>query len=305
MPARAEYPERTVNFIVPFAPGGGTDILTRILAEELRNQLKQPFVVESKPGAATQIAATAVAKAPPDGYTLLMASGTTLAANPNLYKSLPYDAVKDFTPISLVGSAYFVLIANPSLPAKTLPELIDYLKSKPPGTFSFATSGAGTPHHLFMELFMKMTGIKMQHVPYRGSVPAMTDVMSGVIPVMFVDLAPSLQLIQEGKLRAFGVSTDKRVKTAPEIPTIAEAGLPGYFAQGWFAVVAPAGTPRPIVDKLNAVLTSHITKPEVQDRLYAVGIQPLTSTPDELAKFIPAEIEKWGQVIRDAGIPMQ
>ena len=227
-----------------------------MLAQELRDQLKQPFVVENRPGAATQTAAAAVAKTPPDGYTLLMGSSTTLATNVSIYKSLPYDPINDFAPVALVGSAYFLLVANPSVPAKTLPELIAYIKSQPPGSLSYGTSGAGTPHHLFMELFMKMTGTKMQQVPYRGSAPALTDVISGVIPLMIVDLTPALPLIADGRIRAFGVTAASRVKTAPDIPTIAEAGLPGYAAQGWFGVVARAGTPKPIIDTLNGVSTS-------------------------------------------------
>jgi len=300
-----DYPSRQITFVVPYAPGGGTDVLSRMLAQELRDQLKQPVVVENRPGAATQTAAAAVAKTAPDGYTLMMGSGTTLATNPSIYKALPYDPINDFAPVSLVGSAYFLLVANPSVSAKTLPELIAWIKAQPSGSLSYGTSGAGTPHHLFMELFMKMTDTKMQQVPYRGSAPALTDVMSGVLPLMIVDLTPALPLIQAGRIRAFGLTSSARVKSAPDIPTIAEAGLPGYAAQGWFGVVAKSGTPRPILDRLNAVLTAYIKKPDVQERLEAIGIQPLTSTVDEFQKFIPEEIKKWGQVIRDAGIQPQ
>jgi tripartite-type tricarboxylate transporter receptor subunit TctC len=301
--ARCEdYPSRPVTLVVPYAPGGGTDVLARMLAQELRDRLKQPFVVENRPGAATQTAAAAVAKTPPDGYTLLMSSSTTMATNVSIYKSLPYDPINDFAPIALVGSAYFLLVANPSVPARTLPELIAYIKSQPPGSLSYGTSGAGTPHHLFMELFMKMTGTKMQQVPYRGSAPALTDVISGVIPMMIVDLTPALPLITDGRIRAFGVTAASRVKTAPDISTIAEAGLPGYAAQGWFGIVARVGTPKPIIDTLNSVLTTYLKRPDVQDRLYNIGIQPLTSTPEEFEKFIPQDIKKWAQVAKDAGI---
>ena len=302
--ARAEYPERAVTVVVPFPPGGGTDVYARMLAEELRDRLKQTFVVENRPGASMQIGTAAVAKSPPDGSMLLMASSTSLAVNPNIYKSLPYDPIKDLAPISLVGSAYFVLVANPSLGVKSLPELIAYIKARP-GQLSYGTAGIGTPHHVFMELFMKMAGLKMQHVPYKGSVPALTDVMSGVIPVMIVDLLPSLQLIREGKVQAFGVTTAHRVKAAPEIPTIAEAALPGYSALGWFAVMARAGTPRPAIDTVNRVLVDYIKRPDVQDKLQVMALEPLTSTPDELAQFIPAEMAKWGQVVRDAGITQE
>jgi tripartite-type tricarboxylate transporter receptor subunit TctC len=289
-----------VSFLVPYAPGGGTDVYSRMLAEELRSQLKQPFIIENKAGAATAIAASALSKSAPDGYTIMMGSSTTLAMNPSLYNKLAYDP-GDLAPVGLVGAAYFVLVANPSVPAKTLPELIAYIKSKP-GELSYGTSGAGTPHHLFMEMFMSMTGTRMQHVPYKGSVPALTDVLSGQIPLMMVDLTPALQLIQEGKIRAFALTGSSRVKTAPEIPTMAEAGLPGYSAQGWFGLVTKAGTPKPIIDKLNDVISAYIKKPETQDRLYTIAIQPLTSTPEEFAQFIPAEQKKWSKVIADAKI---
>jgi tripartite-type tricarboxylate transporter receptor subunit TctC len=295
------YPDRAVTFLVPYAPGGGTDVFARMLAEELRSELKQPFVIENKAGAATAIAAAALAKAPADGYTIMMGSSTTLAMNPSLYNKLSYDP-NDFAPVGLVGAAYFLLVANPSVPAKTLPELIAYIKSKPPNSLSFGTSGAGTPHHLFMEMFMSMTGTRMQHVPYKGSVPALTDVLSGQIPMMMVDLTPAQQLIAEGKIRAIGMTGSARVKTAPNIPTLAEAGLPGYSAQGWFGVIARSGTPKPIIDKLNGVLMSYIKRPEVQDRLYSIGIQPLPSTPEEFAAFIPAEQKKWSKVVADANI---
>jgi tripartite-type tricarboxylate transporter receptor subunit TctC len=300
-PARAEYPDRPVTFVVPFAPGGSTDILTRMLAEALRDQLKQPFVVENRPGASMQIGTAAVAKSPPDGSMLVMSSATSLAVNPNIYKSLPYDPIKDLAPVSLVGSAYFVLVANPALGPKTLAELIAYIKARP-GQLSYASAGHGTPHHLFMELFMKMAGLKMQHVPYKGSVPALTDVMSGVIPVMMVDLLPSMQLIRDGKVTAFGVTTGRRVKVVPDIPTIAEAALPGYSALGWFAVMARAGTPRPAIDTLNRAVVDYIQRQDVQDKMQGMAVEPLTSTPEELAAFIPAETAKWGQVVRDAGI---
>ena len=296
-----EYPQRTVTFVCPFPAGGGTDILTRMLAQELQEKLKRPVIVENRTGAGTLIAASAVAKSPPDGYMLLLAPVTTLAIGPSVYKSLPYDTQKDFAPIGLVGSAQFALVANPALGAATLPELIALIRSKA-GGMSYGTSGASTPHHLFMEMFLKMIGAKAQHVPYRGSVPALTDVMTGQIPMMMVDLAVAMQQIREGKVKAYGVTSRGRIKAMPELPTIAEAGLPGYAATGWFSVVARAGTPRPIVDKINQVLMEQLRRPEVQDKLTAFAIEPWTSTPDELEKFIASEITKWAQVVRDAGI---
>jgi tripartite-type tricarboxylate transporter receptor subunit TctC len=302
IPAQAQdYPQRTVTFICPFPAGGGTDILTRMLAQELQDKLRQTVIVENRTGAGTLIAASAVARSSPDGYTLLLAPVTTLAIGPSVYKSLPYDTVKDFAPIGLVGSAQFALVANPSLGANTLPELIALLKSKN-GQMSYGTSGASTPHHLFMEMFLKMIGGKAQHVPYRGSVPALTDVASGQIQFMMVDLAVAIPLINEGKVKAYGVTTPNRVKAMPDLPTIAEAGLPGYAATGWFSVVARAGTPRPIVDQLNRILMAYLKRPDVNDKLQSLAIDVLASTPDELEKFIPAEITKWAQVVKDAGI---
>ena len=303
MPIQAQtYPERSVTFLVPYAPGGGTDVYSRMLADELRDKLKQPFVIENKAGAATQIAASALANAPADGYTLMMGSSTTLAMNPGLYNKLSYDPA-DFAPVSRVGSAYFVLVGNPSLPAKNLKELIAYIKSQPPGSLSFATSGAGTPHHLFMEMFLGQIGAKMTHVPYRGSVPALTDVLAGNIPMMMVDLTPALQLIEEGKIRAFGMTAPARARPAPNIPTIAEAGLPGYAGEGWFGVIARRGTPHPILEALNKVIVNYISRPDVQDKIYGVGIQPTSSTVDEFAAFIASEQTKWAKVISDAKIP--
>jgi tripartite-type tricarboxylate transporter receptor subunit TctC len=296
-----DYPQRTVTFVCPFPAGGGTDILTRVLAQELQEKLKRTVIVENRPGAGTLIAASAVAKSPPDGYMLLLAPVTTLAIGPSIYKSLPYDTQKDFAPIGLVGSAQFALVANPALGAATLGDLIALIRAKS-GGMSYGTSGASTPHHLFMEMFLKMIDAKAQHVPYRGSVPALTDVVSGQIPMMMVDLAVAMPMIREGKVKAYGVTSRARIKAMPELPTLAEAGLPGYAATGWFSVVARAGTPRPIVDKLNQVLMAHLRRSEVQDKLTALAIEPLTSTPDELEKFIATEIAKWAQVVRDAGI---
>ena len=291
-----------MTFICPFPAGGGTDILTRMLAQELQDRLKQPFIVENRTGAGTVIAASAVAKSPPDGYMLLLAPVTTLAIGPSVYKSLPYDTVKDFAPVGLVGAAEFALVANPSLGATTLPELIALIKSKP-GQLSYGSSGRSTPHHLFMEMFLKMIGGQAQHVPYRGSQPALTDVVAGADPdVMMVDLAVAIPMIQAGKVRAYGVTSATRVAAVPDIPTIAEAGLPGYAASGWFSVVARAGTPRPTIDKLNAVLTAYLKRPDVAERLAVLAINPMTSTPDELERFIPAEIAKWARVVKDAGI---
>ncbi|MGA7489975.1 MAG: tripartite tricarboxylate transporter substrate binding protein [Xanthobacteraceae bacterium] len=300
-PSAEDYPQRAVAFLCPFPAGGGTDILTRLLASELQDKLKRPVVVENRPGGGTIIAAQAAARAAPDGHTILLAPVTTLAMGPSVHKSLPYDTVKDFAPIGLVGSSQFALVANPRLGVGTLAELIAFIRSKD-GQLSYASSGAATPHHLFMAMFLKMIDAKAQHVPYRGSAAALSNVISGHIPMMIVDLAVAIPAINEGKVKAFGVTSTERVKALPELPTIAEAGVPGYGGTPWFSVVAPAGTPRPIIDKLNGVLMTFIKRPTTQDKMNALAITPWTSTPDELAQFIPAEIRKWAQVVKDAGI---
>jgi tripartite-type tricarboxylate transporter receptor subunit TctC len=300
--AAQDYPSRTITFICPFPAGGGSDVLARMLAQELQDKLKQTVIVDNRVGAGTVIAAQAVARSAPDGYTLFLAPVTTLAIGPSIYKSLPYDTVKDFAPIGLVASAQFGLVAHPSLGANSLRELITVIKSKPPGELSFGTSGASTPHHLFMEMFLKMIDAKATHVPYRGSVPALTDVIAGRIPMMMVDLTIAIPHIKEGRVKGYGVTSPTRIKALPDLPTIAEAGLPGYSARGWFSVVARAGTPRPIVERINGILTDYLKRPDVNDKLQGLAIDVLTSTPDELAAFIPAEIEKWAKVVKDAGI---
>jgi len=299
-----EFPHRPVRIVVPWPPSGNVDITARTVAPAFGEALGQQVVVDNRGGAGAIIGSEVAAKSPPDGYTLLLAPITTMAIGPSVFKSLPYDTQKDFAPVGLVGSAQFALVANPSLGARTLPELIAVIKTRS-GQMSYATSGASTPHHLLMEMFLHQIGAKAQHVPYRGSVPAMTDVISGQIPFMMVDLAVAMGPIQEGKLKVYGVTSPNRIKAMPDLPTIAEAGLPGYGTNGWFSVVVAAGTPRPIIDKLNGILMPYLSRTDVQDRLNALAITPLTSTPEELEKFIPAEIGKWAKVVTDAGIEPQ
>ena len=304
-PAKAQdFPTRTVTLVCPFPAGGGTDILARLLAAELQDKLKGTVIVENRVGGGTVLAAQSVARSQPDGYTLLLAPVTTLAINPAVFKSLPYDSTKDFEPIGLVGSAEFALIAHPSLGAKTLPELIDIIRKRP-GELSFGSSGARTPHHLFMAMFLKMIGGQAQHVPYRGSGPALTDVVTGQIQMMMVDLAVAIPMIKEGKVIAYGVTSTSRVKSMPDIPTIAEAGLPGYAGTGWFSIVARAGTPKPIVERINGILSAFLKRPDVQEKMNTFAIRPITSTPHELRTFIASEIIKWGRVVKDAGIEPQ
>ena len=299
-----DYPSRTVTFLCPFPAGGGTDILTRLLAQELQDKLGKPVVVDNRVGAGTQIAANATAKSAPDGYTIFIAPVTTLAIGPSVFKSLPYDTVKDFAPIGLVGSAQFALVANPNLDAPTLPDLIKLIKSRS-GQMSYGTSGASTPHHLFMEMFLKIHRCQ-------GAARALSRQRAGhdrrhfrADSVHDAGRRRGTGPIREGKLKIYGVTSSTRIKALPEVPTIAEAGLPGFAATGWFSVVARAGTPRPIIDKLNGILMPYLKRPDVQDRLNGLAITPLTSTPDELEKFIPAEIAKWAKVVKDAGIEPQ
>ena len=270
--AAQDYPARTTTIICPYAPGGATDILARILARGLEERLGKSFVVENRPGAGTVLAAHIVAKAQPDGYTLLMGTSTPLAINATLHRKLPYDPAKDFVPLALIANVPFVLVVTPSLPVKSVADLIKYAKANP-GKLSFGTSGPGSPHHLYMELFKTMTGTDMVHVPYKGSVPALTDVIAGRIPVMFVDLAPSLQFIKNGNVRAIGVSSKMRVPQLPDVPPVAD-GVPGFEAVAWQMLAAPSGTPKPIVDKLHAALKNIEAQPQFKEQVAKLGMVP-------------------------------
>src|SRR6476660_6191413 len=261
--AQAAYPSRTLTLIVPYPAGGTTDFLGRLVADQLKSGLNATVVVENKPGAGTTLGAELVARAEPDGYTLLMATSTTLAINKTLYKNLPYDPVKDFAPIGLVAGVPFALIINPSIPAKSLSEFIAYAKSKP--GLAYGSAGNGSPQHLGAEMLKTAAGIDIRHVPYRGSVPAMLDVIAGHIPFMIVDLQPALQQIREGKVRVLGVTTPQRVAAAPDIPTIAEGGLAGFELVAWQGVVAPAGTPRAIIDQLAGQIGKLVADPATRD----------------------------------------
>jgi tripartite-type tricarboxylate transporter receptor subunit TctC len=294
------YPSRNIRMIVPYPPGGTTDLLGRLIADQIKTGLNAVVVVENKPGAASTLGAEQVARAEPDGYTLLMATSTTLAINKSLYKKLPYDPVKDFTPVALVAGVPFALIINPAIPAKTLAEFIAYAKSNP--GLAYGSAGNVSPQHLAAEMLKSAAGIDIRHVPYRGSVPAMLDVIAGHIPFMIVDLQPALQQIKEGKVRVLGVTTPKRVAAAPDIPTIAEGGLAGYELVAWQGVVAPAGTPRPIVDALAAQIQKLLADPATRERFISTAIEPLPgSTPDSFAEFIKTEVDRWADIVRKSG----
>jgi tripartite-type tricarboxylate transporter receptor subunit TctC len=302
--AQSAYPAHTIKMIVPYPAGGTTDLLGRLIADQIKSGLDATVVVENKPGAGTTLGADQVAKSEPDGYTLLMATSTTLAINKTLYKKLAYDPAKDFAPIGLVAGVPFALIINPAIPAKTLAEFIAYAKSKP--GLAYGSAGNGSPQHLGAEMLKTAAGIDIRHVPYRGSVPAMLDVIAGHIPFMVVDLQPALQQIREGKVRVLGVTTPTRVAAAPDIPTLAEAGLPGFELVAWQGVVAPAGTPRPVIDALAAQIAKLMADPATRAKLTAMSLEPLPpSTPDGFAAYIKTEIERWAVIVKNSGAELE
>jgi tripartite-type tricarboxylate transporter receptor subunit TctC len=299
--AQTAYPSRTIKMIVPYPAGGTTDLLGRLVADQLQSGLGATVVVENKPGAATAIGAELVAKAEPDGYTLLMATSTTLAINKTLYRKLPYDPVKDFAPIALVAAVPFALIINPRIPATTLSEFIAYAKSKP--GMAFGSAGNGSPQHLGAAMLKTAAGIDIRHVPYRGSVPAMLDVIAGHISFMVVDLQPALPQIRAGKVRVLGVTTAKRVAAAPDIPTLAEGGLAGFELVAWQGVVAPAGVPRPIVDQLAAQIGKLVADPATREKLSTMALEPLPgSTPNSFAAYVKTEVDRWAVIVRKSGV---
>lgn len=295
-----DYPSRAVTLIVPWAPGGAVDTVARVMAPKLSERLGKPVVIENRGGAGSTLGTALGAKAAPDGYTLGMPGSGSMAIGPAMYKSLPYDPNKDFAPMALVGRVPFVLIVNPSLPVKTVPELIAYAKAN---KLFYASGGAGSPHHLYAEMFKGMTGIEMTHVPYKGSADAIKDVVAGHVPLMFSDPAPSVPLIRGDKVRAIAVTTLNRWSVAPEIPPLNEAGVPGFDAAGWFMVAGPANTPKPIVERLHADLKAIMGSAEVQKLVDRTGVVPVVSPPlAELPKFIAAEKERWGKVVQRAGL---
>jgi tripartite-type tricarboxylate transporter receptor subunit TctC len=302
--AEASYPSRTIKMIVPYPAGGTTDLLGRLIADQLKTGLGATVIVENKPGAGTTLGAEQVAQAAPDGYTLLMATSTTLAINKTLYRRLPYDPVRDFAPIALVATVPFALIVNPSLPASTLSEFIAYAKSTP--GLAYGSAGNGSPQHLGAEMLKATAGIDIRHVPYRGSVLAMLDVIAGHIPFMVVDLQPALQQIREGKVRVLGVTTSKRLAIAPEIPTLAESGLPGFELVAWQGVVAPVGTPRAIIDQLAVHIARLLADPAMRARLTSLALEPLTgSTPDRFAAYVRTEVDRWAMIVKNSGAELE
>lgn len=294
------YPSRPVKFLVPFAPGGGTDAIARVLAQRLEQRLGKPFIIENRAGAGTVIAAQATASAPADGYTIMMGTSSTQAINATLYKKLPYDPAKDLAPVALICSVPFVLVVNPSLPVNSVADLVKYAKAT---QLNYGSGGPGSFHHLTTETLKTLTGIQMAHVPYRGSAPALNDLLAGHIQVMFSDLAPAHELIKAGKIRALGATTKERAASAPEIPALAEVGLPGFDMAAWQMVVAPAGTPREVLARLNGELNAIVAEPEVNKHLVNLGLNPIgKGSLEELAQFVKSETARWAKVVETAGV---
>jgi tripartite-type tricarboxylate transporter receptor subunit TctC len=297
----ARYPDRPVKIFVGFAAGGGTDVAARILAQKLTEALGQSVVVENRPGASGMIAAETVAKSAADGYTLMMGSQTTLAVAPALYRKFSMDAARDFAGVAMAGVSPLVLVVHPSVPVQSVKDLIALAKSKP-GTINFGSGGLGTTPHMAGELFSIQAGVKMVHVAYRGEAPAINDLLGGQLHLIFANLSAVIGNVKAGSLRALAVTSAQRAATAPEIPTIAEVALPGFDAATWFALVAPAATPRDIVLRLNAEVTRLVAQPETQQRFADLGMSITAGAPDTLDAYIGSEIGKWSQVIKDADV---
>jgi tripartite-type tricarboxylate transporter receptor subunit TctC len=298
--AQQNYPTKPIRFIVTFPPGGSSDLIARALAPVLSERLRQQVLVENRPGAGGNIGMEVVAKAAPDGYTMGLGAAGALSANVSLYPKMPYDPVKDFAPVSNVAFVPFFLIANPSLPANNLQELVALASAKP-GELMLGYGGNGTAMHLSGELFKLMAKIQLVNVPYKGSGPAAVDTMGGQLPLAMVDVASAITQVKAGRLKALAVTTAKRISAAPDVPTFAEAGLPGYEATGWFGVVMPAGTPPNIVGRMNAELVAALKRQEIRERVIAAGAEPSPSTPEEFGALIRSEIIKWAEVVKASG----
>jgi len=298
------FPQRPVRIVVPYPPGSGTDIAARALGQKLTQTWGQQVIVDNRPGAGAIIGVEAVAKAAPDGYTIGIADTGPLAINPALYPKLPYDPVRDLAPVTLVAKLPFILVVNPSLPVHNVAELVALAKSKP-GQINYASVGNGSAVHLATELFKTRAGINLTHIPYKGSAPALQGLLGGEASVMFVNLLSARALVQAGKVRALAAAPGKRLAAMPDLPTIAEAGVPGYEFEAWFGIVAPAGTPRPVVDKLNQDLRRVIALPEVRDVFDKGGFEPVGSTVESFANLIPGEVERWGKLVRETGAKVE
>jgi tripartite-type tricarboxylate transporter receptor subunit TctC len=294
------YPSKPIRLVVPFPPGGPLDVVARAIGQKVGEAWGQPIVVDNRPGAGGSLGADIVAKSAPDGYTIVMGALSTHAVNVSLYGKLPYDPIKDFAPITLVAITPNVLVLNPGLPANTVGELISYAKANP-GKLSFGSGSNGSAGHLAGELFKVDAGVDMVHVPYKGGAPAMQDLLSGQIQLMFDNLANSMPQVKAGRLKALAVTTAKRSALVPELPTLTEAGVPNFDIYTWFGLLAPAGTPRDIIAKWNAEVTKVLSAPDVRERLHAQGAEPAPGTPEQFAALIRSEIPKYAKIIKDSG----
>ena len=302
--AQADYPNKPVRMLIGFPPGQATDTLGRAVAQKLSQQLGQQFVVENKPGAAGIIATQAAMSSPPDGYTLLISSSGPLAVNPGLYSKLPYDPIKDFTPVAGIAIVPLVLVTNPSFPVTSVKELVATAKAKPK-TVNYASGGSGVTNHLVMEMFRGAAGVDMTHIPYKGGPPALTDLIGGQVNVMFETSVAALPFVKQGKLRALAVSSSKRIAAAPDLPTVAELGYPGFSGVPWVAIMAPANTPAPIVAKLNAEVNKALNSKDIREQFVAQGVEPMQMSPDELGGFIKTELAKWTKAVKDSGAKVE
>ncbi len=294
------YPSKPITIIVPFSAGGTTDILARVVGQALTTELGQSVIVDNRAGAGGNIGASLAAKAPADGYTLFMGTVGTHAINAALYKKMPFDPIKDFAPLTRVANVPNLLVANPAQPYKTVQELIAYAKANP-GKVNFGSSGSGSSIHLSGELFKSMAKVDMQHVPYKGSAPAVTDLLGNQIGIMFDNMPSAIQHVRSGKLRPLAVTTAKRSPELPDVPTIAEAGVPGYEATSWFGLFAPAGTPAPVVAQLNKAIVKVLNLPDVKKKIAEQGGEVVAETPEQFAAFIQKEAVKWGKVVKESG----
>ncbi len=295
------WPAKPVRMVVPFPPAGGTDVIARVIGPRLGEALGQQVLIDNRAGANGNVGTELVARAAPDGYTVLLNGGGTLAVNPSLYSRLPYDSVRDFAPVSMVALQPSVLVVHPSVPARSVSELIALARSRP-GQLNYASSGSGSLAHLCAEVFKRMAKIDMLHVPYKGAGPSLADLLAGQVHLIFASSPSVMPHVRNARLRALGVTTAKRVRATPEVPTIAEAGLPGFELTGWYGLLAPAGTPSPVVNRLNVDLVKTLNVADVQEKLVDQGLEVATSTPREFADFLKAEIAKYARVVRDAGV---
>jgi tripartite-type tricarboxylate transporter receptor subunit TctC len=298
------FPTRSVTLVVPSAAGGGTDTIARLIGDQLSKQLGQGFVVENRTGAGMLVGTTAVAKAAPDGYTLLVGLNGNMTVNPSLFAKLPYDPLADFVPVAMLATYPFLAVVNNDLPVKSIKELIAHLKANP-GKIDYASAGNGTGQHLAPELFKMMTGTEMAHIAYRGAQPAYLDVISGRVPVFFDNMSTAMSLAKQDKVRALAITSRKRSPLMPELPSVEEAGVPGYEYHTWFGLWAPKGTPQPIVEKLNAEVTKALADPDVKQRIAAGAGEPSTMALKDMEPFMKAEIAKWAEVVKRAGIKVE